>query len=77
VNIYPQEFENALLAHPNVREALVQERDGKIVAKLVGEVSRRDIMTHCQSALPSYAIPDQIRIVTVLPKNATGKLVRR
>jgi acyl-CoA synthetase (AMP-forming)/AMP-acid ligase II len=77
MNIYPQALENALLAHPNIREALVQECDGKIVAKLVGDVSGRDIIAHCRTLLPSYAMPDELEFVTDLPKNATGKLVRR
>ncbi|MBQ2775250.1 MAG: acyl--CoA ligase [Clostridia bacterium] len=76
VNIYPQEIENVLLRSPGIREALALEKDGRILVKLVGTISKKEALTICQKELPTYAIPEQIEFVESLPKTATGKLVR-
>ena len=76
VNLYPQEIENVLLKSPDVREALALESDGKILVKIVGTVTKKDVLKLCQDNLPTYAVPEQIDFVESLPKTATGKLVR-
>jgi len=76
VNVYPQEIESALQTSPLVQEALAFERDGRIVVKIVGEISKKETLALCQRELPPYALPDQIEFVKELPKNAVGKLVR-
>jgi len=78
MNVYPQEIENALLASGRVREALAFGIAGGIGVKAVAEgISKREILSLCQAALPSYAIPDQIEFVDNLPKTTTGKVIRR
>ena len=76
VNLYPQEIENVLLKSPDVREALALESDGKILVKIVGTVTKKDVLKLCQDNLPTYAVPEQIDFVESLPKTASGKLVR-
>ncbi len=76
VNLYPQEIENVLLKSPNVREALALLKDGKILVRVVGTVTKNEVLKLCHDNLPTYAIPEQIEFVTSLPKTATGKLVR-
>ena len=87
--IGPTEVENALIEHPAVVESAVvarpdQER-GEIVKafivlragfqpsdKLVDELQR-----HVQKVTAPYKYPRQIAFVETLPKNASGKLLRR
>lgn len=85
VNIYPQDLERALLNLEGVVEcaacALPDERLGEVpgVAVVFGEGSTltvEHIQYHCLTALPAFAQPRRIIIVTELPKNPMGKLVR-
>lgn len=76
MNLYPQEIENALLCSPSVHEALVYMQSGKIIAKIVGNADKQDILLLCREKLPAYAVPEQVEFVNALPKNAAGKLVR-
>jgi acyl-coenzyme A synthetase/AMP-(fatty) acid ligase len=87
--IGPTEVENALIEHPSVMESAVvakpdQER-GEIVKAFV--VLRQDavpsdqlveeLQKHVQRVTAPYKYPRQIAFVDSLPKNASGKLLRR
>ncbi|MGH2458675.1 MAG: o-succinylbenzoate--CoA ligase [Chloroflexota bacterium] len=85
-NVYPAEVEAALLAHPAIEEAGVigvpDPRWGQAVAaviKLRGDAapSVDEIRAFCRSRLAGYKVPTQLRFVDALPRNATGKLLRR
>jgi acyl-CoA synthetase (AMP-forming)/AMP-acid ligase II len=76
MNVYPQEIENAILISPNVREVLAVDVDGRIVVKIVGNITKQEVLVLCREHLPSYAMPDRIEFVDNLPQNAAGKLVR-
>ncbi|MBL0175189.1 MAG: AMP-binding protein [Ignavibacteria bacterium] len=83
-NVIPAEVENALLAHPAVREACVvgladAEWGQRVAAALVlGEPDAdiRNIEAHCRSLLAGYKIPKRWRVVDALPKNDSGKVLR-
>ena len=83
-NVYPREVEVVLEDHPAVAEAGVaavpHERWGQGVAAWVvrrDAVDEAGLIAFCRSRLAGYKKPVQVRFVPVLPKNSTGKLVRR
>ena len=82
MNIYPQEIENELKAHPKIKEVLVyglkiNSTTEKINIKVVTkELTVTDIFEICKSRLPSYQMPDSIEIVNEIHKNASGKVIR-
>jgi len=85
----PMEVENALIEHPAVMEcAVVGSPDperGEIVKAFVilsagyqpGEALSRELQEHVKSATAPYKYPRAIAYVNDLPKNASGKLLRR
>ncbi|HET7034657.1 MAG TPA: o-succinylbenzoate--CoA ligase [Thermomicrobiaceae bacterium] len=85
-NVYPAEVEAALLAHPAVAEAGVigvPDSDwGQVPAAFVcpsegATLTTDDLIDFCAERLARYKVPRRIRIVAALPRNATGKLLRR
>ena len=75
-------LENALLAHPSVRDAAViavpDERWGERPAALVipaegAEVSFDTLREHLAGTFPRWQLPDHWTIVETLPRTATGK----
>lgn len=83
VNIYPEEIEAVLLAHPAVAEAAcigASSRDygEDIVAFVVARdpSAAMEIEAHCRRELASYKVPRRIVVVERLPKSASGKVKR-
>ncbi|WP_244928610.1 class I adenylate-forming enzyme family protein [Nocardioides sp. W7] len=86
-NVYPAEVENALDAHPDVRESIVlgvPHRDlGEEVAAVVvlrpGATTTADeLRDHVQSLIARYKVPTRWTLTAeALPRNATGKVMRR
>jgi O-succinylbenzoic acid--CoA ligase len=85
-NVYPAEVEAALLAHPAVAEAVVVgvadlEWGQRVVAvvRLAPGVaaSATELRAWCRERLAGYKVPKEIRFAAELPRNATGKLLRR
>ena len=84
-NVYPAEIENALLRHPDVKQAAVigipDERMGEVgmafVVTMSGEPSAADeIQAWCRDQMANYKVPRAIEVVDDLPTNATGKVVK-
>jgi acyl-CoA synthetase (AMP-forming)/AMP-acid ligase II len=85
-NVYPAEVENALGNHPAVADVAVigvpHERWGEAVQACVvlraGHTVRpRDLMLSLRGQLAGYKIPTHYDFVDSLPRNPTGKVVRR
>ncbi len=86
-NVYPREVEDVLRRHPNVGDvAVVGEPDPEsgeavraiVVADPPGErVSPDDLIEFCRKSLAPYKIPSTIEVVTEIPRNAAGKVLRR
>ncbi|MFN9574776.1 MAG: AMP-binding protein [Betaproteobacteria bacterium] len=89
-NIYPREVEEALLQHPMVREvAVVGERDAawgeSVVAVVVlqpgaapeAAAARAALDAHCLVTIARFKRPKRYVFVDSLPKNATGKVLKR
>ena len=83
MNIYPQEIEVALKTDPRVKELYVRGQNDKengiqIVLNIAGDFSDiAEIKELCRERLPSYQMPTRINLVDDLPKNGSGKIVRR
>ena len=83
MNIYPQEVESAVKADARVREVLVYGEKDETVGTLLamdiaGDFSSVDeIRDLCRGCLPAYQMPVKINLVAELPKNGSGKIVRR
>jgi len=90
VNIYPAEVEAALLGHRSVRDVAVvgvpDEEFGERVMAVLELVSPADrtvdevlaaLDAHCREHLADFKRPRTYRIVSVLPREPTGKLNRR
>jgi acyl-CoA synthetase (AMP-forming)/AMP-acid ligase II len=89
VNVYPQEAEDALLAHPAVLDAAVfgvpdpdfGERVHAVVqpAEEPGDPSalERELIEHCRSRLADVKCPRAIDFRAELPRHETGKLYKR
>ena len=88
-NVYPAEIEGVLADHPDVTECLVLGVDhpdlGQEVAAVVVPTAAADLATledrlreHATAELAYFKVPTQWRVTTTpLPRNATGKVVRR
>ena len=73
------EIESALAAHPQVQEALVQSRDGQLLAWFVPREALQieALRTHLQASLPDYMLPAAYMQLDALPLTANGKLDRK
>lgn len=85
-NVYPAEVENALAGHPGVLEAAVigvpDERWGEAVkAVIVGRDGTRppldSLREHAGMRIAAYKLPLSVDYVDALPRNASGKVLRR
>ncbi len=86
VNVYPAEIEEVLHAHPAVGEAAVVgvpdeewgERVRAFVALRAGALaSPNELVAHCRTALSSAKVPREVVLLDELPKNPTGKVLKR
>lgn len=86
VNIYPAEVERELLSHPDVLEAAVigvPDPDwGEAVKAVVelrdgGTVTETALIALCKDRLGSLRAPKSVEFRDELPRNATGKVLKR
>ena len=85
-NIYPAEVENAIASHPAVAEVGVigvpSERWGEtvkaIVVKRPGmDVTAPEIIAFAKERLASYKCPTSVDFIDVLPRNPSGKVLKK
>ncbi len=83
-NVMPTEVEAALLEHPAVAEAGVFGRPdaewGEAITAVVvlREPAEADALrAHCAERLAGFKVPKRIEVRDALPRNASGKLLRR
>jgi acyl-CoA synthetase (AMP-forming)/AMP-acid ligase II len=86
VNIYTKEIEAVLFEHPAVLEAAViglpDEQWGEAVTAAVVlrpgmQATEVELIAHCRSHLASYKKPRHVVFVGELPKNPSGKVLKR
>ncbi|CAM5658641.1 Long-chain fatty acid--CoA ligase OS=Lysinibacillus sphaericus OX=1421 GN=LS41612_04225 PE=4 SV=1 [Lysinibacillus sphaericus] len=85
-NVYPREVEEVLFAHDNIVEAAVvgypdpnfgEAVHAYIVLKEVAATTTDDILAYCAKHMVKYKVPKVVEILDELPKNTTGKILRR
>ncbi len=83
-NIYPRDVEEVLSRHPAVGEAAVigipSERMGEEVKAFVvtrAPVDAETLLAYCRESLANYKTPSEIEFISVLPRNAVGKIDKK
>ena len=84
-NVYPNEIEDIVMAHPKVANCAVigvpDERTGEAVKLFVvpraGGVSVEELNAYCKDNFTGYKVPKQIVVRDSLPMTPVGKILRR
>ncbi|KON68105.1 long-chain fatty acid--CoA ligase [Peribacillus butanolivorans] len=84
-NVYPREVEEVLYAHPEVIEAAAigvpDPNQGEVVhcfvVKKNNALTEEELLAYCLEHLAKYKVPTKIEFLDQLPKNTTGKILRR
>lgn len=85
-NIYPAEVESAIYGHPDVADVAVigvpDEKWGEAVKAMVVKKPNtnptvEDIINFTRTRIASYKTPKSVDFIEALPRNASGKILRR
>jgi fatty-acyl-CoA synthase len=85
-NVFPREVEDLLADHEAVVEAAVigvedaefgQRLKAFVVVKPGSEIGEDDLKAHVKANLASYKTPREVEFLDELPRNATGKILKR
>ena len=87
MNISPEELDNLLSSHPKMLEVAVTGYDDEILGEKVGVVAvvaegetltLDEIIDYLKDKkIAKYKMPEDLRVIDVLPKNPVGKVLRR
>jgi long-chain acyl-CoA synthetase len=85
-NIFPREVEEVLYQHPAVLEAAVigipdeywvESAHAVVTLKKGMDASDKELIEFCKQRLARYKAPKCVEFVSALPKNASGKIMKR
>ncbi len=84
-NVYPNEVEDIIAAHPKVLECaavgMPSEKSGEVVKVFVVKkdksLTEDELITYARTELTGYKIPKAVAFVDELPKSNVGKILRR
>ena len=85
-NIYSPEIERVLAEHPSVMEVAIigvpDDRWGETVKAVVSlkpdtEATEDELIAYCREHLAHYKCPKSVDIIEALPRNPTGKILKR
>ena len=84
-NVYPNEIESVVAAHPGVLEcaavAVPDEKTGEavkvVIVKKDPNLTRESVIEHCRTSLTNYKVPRHVEFRDALPKTPIGKILRR
>ena len=85
-NVYPAEVEAIIYEHPDVADVAVigvpDDRLGERVHAVVvtqpgAVVELETVMDFCRSRLAGYKLPRSMELVKELPRNTTGKILKK
>jgi long-chain acyl-CoA synthetase len=85
-NVYPAEVESAVYGHPSVAEvAVIGVPDDKwgeavkavVVPKPGMTIDADEIIAFARTRIAAFKAPKSVDIIPALPRNASGKILRR
>ena len=85
-NVYPAEVESAVYGHPAVAEvAVIGVPDDKwgeavkavVVARPGATIDPDEIIAFARSRIAAFKAPKSVDVIAALPRNASGKILRR
>ncbi|MFZ2174257.1 MAG: acyl-CoA synthetase [Rhodococcus sp. (in: high G+C Gram-positive bacteria)] len=85
-NVATREVEETLYTHPAVGEAAVfavphprwiEAVTAVVVPTLGSDLNETDVIEHCRERLAGYKVPKYVIIADTLPKNPSGKILKR
>lgn len=86
LKVYPAEVENVIYQHPGVAEVAVygvpdlvlgEQVKANVVLKPDQVVTEEEIIAFCYQKLAKFKVPSTIEFVVSIPKNPTGKILKR
>ncbi len=84
-NVFPREVEDLLSSHPDIIESAVvgvpddefgQRLKAFVVVRDGATLGADDVRAHVKANLARFKIPRDVELVAVLPRNATGKILK-
>ncbi|MBI1373417.1 MAG: AMP-binding protein [Phycisphaera sp.] len=86
-NVFPREIEEVLNRHKSIKDSAVigrmDESRGELPVAFVelndgvDVLDETDVRAFCRKALAGYKVPKEINVLDALPRNPTGKIMRR
>jgi acyl-CoA synthetase (AMP-forming)/AMP-acid ligase II len=85
-NVFPREVEDLLAGHDSIAEAAVigvaddefgQRLKAFVVTRDEVELSEDDVKAHVKANLARFKVPRDVEFLDSLPRNATGKVLKR
>jgi acyl-CoA synthetase (AMP-forming)/AMP-acid ligase II len=85
-NVFSTEVESVLHAHPGIADVAVigtpDPRWGEVVTAIVvaadgDDLDPDEVVAFCKQRISPYKAPKRIEVVESLPRNSTGKLLKR
>ena len=85
-NVYPAEIEQVLARLEGVVESAAigvpDERLGEVgrvyvVRRAGSDLTERDVLAYCEERLANFKVPREVAFIDVLPRNLSGKVLKR
>jgi len=85
-NVYPAEVENVIMSHPGVADVAVigvpHDKWGETPRAMVVRVARADLTTedliaYCRERLAGFKCPTSVQWLDELPRNPSGKVLKK
>ncbi len=84
-NVYPNEIEDVLAAHPKVLESaavgIADDKSGEVVKVFIVKrdksLTEKEVLEYCRENLTNYKVPKSVEFRSELPKTNVGKILRR
>src|SRR5699024_2661674 len=85
-NVYPQEIESVLFAHPDIKESAVvgikDEKRGELTKAFIVvhsgvTIDEDELKVYCYKNLTPYIVPKQYEVIADLPRNNVGKVLKK
>lgn len=85
-NVFPRELEDALIDHPKVHDVVVtgiedpqwgQSLAAYVVVREGEEITQEEVVEYAKAHVARFAVPRAVMFVEALPRNPTGKVMKR